>query len=556
MSQYTIGLDFGTNSCRCIIIDINNGKEISSYVHNYKFGKNGVITSKKNPLVARQHPKDYTDSIIKGIKGSIQNAGKRFNKKKIIGIGIDTTGSSPMPIDSNGNPLVYSKEFSNNINSLVWLWKDHTSYLEAEKITEIAKKIRPEYLQKCGEKYSSEWFWSKIWHLKKIDPILFKNIYSFVEICDYLPAYLSGNSHPSKIKRSACAAGHKAMFNYEWGGLPDKNFLKKLDPELAQLRDRLYDTVYNPEESAGNLSEYWSKKLGLNTGIKINIGGFDAHIGAIGAGIKTGKLVKIMGTSTCDIVIQSSKKIINSLPGICGIVENSVMSNHYGIEAGQSAVGDIFASFINNDVAESYGKNFKQKFKNLEKLAEKILPGKHGLLALDWHNGNRTILVDTMLTGLILGKTLNTKPEEMFKALIEATAFGCLKIINQIEKYKIKINEIIAIGGLTKSSLIMQVYADVTGRKIKTLKSNQVCAVGAGILASIPTNKTNYNNLKYFQKKMSVKTKKIYKPKKLNNKIYSKLYALYSDIHDAFVTNSKPIILHHVMKDLIRLRDN
>ena len=554
MNQYTIGLDFGTNSCRCIIIDINNGKEISSYVHNYKFGKSGVITNKKNPLVARQHPKDYTDSIIKGIKGSIQNAGKLFNRKKIIGIGIDTTGSSPMPIDSNGNPLVYNNKFSNNINSLVWLWKDHTSYLEAEKITEIAKKIKPEYLQKCGGKYSSEWFWSKIWHLKNIDPILFKNIYSFVEICDYLPALLSGNSHPSKIKRSACAAGHKAMFNYEWGGLPDKNFLKKLDPELAQLRERLYDTVYNPEESAGSLSKYWAKKLGLNAGIKVNIGGFDAHIGAIGAGIKRGKLIKIMGTSTCDIVIQPSKNTISSLPGICGVVENSVMSNHYGIEAGQSAVGDIFTSFINNDVTESYGKTFKQKFKNLERLAEKILPGKHGLLALDWHNGNRTILVDTILTGLILGKTLNTKPEETFKALIEATAFGSLKIINQIEKYKIKINEIIAIGGLAKSSLIMQVYADVTGRKIKTLKSEQVCAVGAGILASIPANK-KISNINYFQKKMSVKTKKIYEPNKLNKKIYAKLYSLYSDIHDAFGTNNKPIKLYHVMKDLIKLRD-
>ena len=555
MSKYTIGLDFGTNSCRCIIIDINNGREISTYIYKYLFGKNGVITSKSNPLVARQHPKDYTNSIIECIQGSIKKASKRLNRKNIIGIGIDTTGSSPIPIDYNGIPLAYDKKFSKNINSLVWLWKDHSSYVEAEKITEIAKKNRPKYLEKCGGKYSSEWFWSKIWHLKKIDPVLFTKIYSFVEICDYLPALLSDNSHPLKIKPSACAAGHKAMFNYAWGGLPDKNFLKKLDPALAELRDRLYNNVYNPEESAGTLSKYWAKKLGLSPGIKINIGGFDAHIGAIGAGIQTNKLVKIMGTSTCDIVIQPSKKVIKLLPGICGIVENSVISNHYGIEAGQSAVGDIFASFIHNDVNENYGVNFNEKFKKLEKLASKIKPGKHGLLALDWHNGNRTILVDTMLSGLVLGKTLNTRPEEMFKALIEATAFGCLKIINQIEKYKIKITEIIAIGGLAKSPLIMQVYADITGRKIKTLKSDQVCAVGAAILASISNNRC-FNNFNSIQKKMSVKTKKVYKPQPKNNKIYLKLFKLYSNIHDAFGIQGKPIELYHVMKDLIRLRDN
>lgn len=555
--KYSIGFDFGTNSCRGILVNIKNGKEECDQVYNYKIGTNGVVLSKTNPLLARQHPIEYSNSLIYCAKKIIDKAKKKipnFNADQIVGIGVDTTGSSPMPVDEKGIPIAFKKKYKNNPNALVWLWKDHTSYKEAEKITTVANKYFPSYLKNIGGKYSSEWFWSKILHLKNIDPDLFNSIYSFVEICDYIPALLAGNTNPLELKRSACAAGHKALYNIKWGGLPSKKFLKKLNPSLVFLRDQLYHNVNSPEESAGQLSKYWSKKLGLKENIKIATGGFDAHVGAVGANIKEGILVKVMGTSTCDIVIKSGKKIVKDIPGVCGVVQNSVISNFLGIEAGQSGVGDIFASYINNNVTEHYGSTFNEKFKNLENAALKIDVGKHGLLALDWHNGNRTVLIDTMLTGLLIGQTLQTKQHEIFKALIESTAFGSLIIIDQLEKYGVIINEIIAIGGLSKSNLIMQIYSDITGRKIKVLKSDQVCAVGSAILASCK-NKGAYKNqnLKEAQKNMSVKVKKIFKPNKKNNFLYRRVYKLYKNLHDAFGTQNKKISLHHVMKELIEI---
>lgn len=555
--KYSIGFDFGTNSCRAILVNIRNGKEECDHVYQYRSGTNGVILSKENLLLARQNPIEYSNSLIFCTKKIIEKAKKikkNFKSDQIIGIGIDTTGSSPMPVDQDGTPMAFLKKYRKNLNALVWLWKDHTSYKEAEKITRISINHFPNYLKNIGGKYSSEWFWSKILHLKNIDPILFKDIYSFVEICDYIPALLTGNINPLNIKRSGCAAGHKALYNLKWGGLPDKKFLQKLSPDLVGLRDRLYSKVYKPEKSAGYLSENWSKKLGLKKNIKIAIGGFDAHIGALGANIKENVLVKVMGTSTCDIVIVKNKKNLKNIPGLCGIVNDSVLSNYLGIEAGQSGVGDIFASYIKNNVSEFYGKTFNQKFKSLEKLAVKIPAGKHGLLALDWHNGNRTILVDSVLSGLLIGQTLHTKQHEIFKALIESTAFGSLKIIDQIEKFNVPIKEIVAIGGLSKSDVIMQIYSDITGRKIKVLKSNQVCAVGSAILASCE-NKDGYKNLKKTQKKMSVKIKKIYQPNKENNFIYKKIYKLYSNLHDVFGIKNKKKSLHHVMKELITIRD-
>jgi len=556
--KYALGFDFGTNSCRGILVNIKNGKEECEYVYGYKFGEKGVITNKNNLLLARQHPVEYLNSLVfctKKIILYMQKQKSKFNKIQIIGIGVDTTGSSPMAVDKHGTPLAFNKKYKGNLNALVWLWKDHTSYKEANLITKIANKSFPNYLKNIGGKYSSEWFWSKILHLKKIDPKLFKDAYSFVEICDYIPSVLAGNTNPLHLKRSICAAGHKALYNNKWGGLPSKNFLKKFDTQLGTLRDRLYNKVYSPEESAGYLSTYWATKLGLKENIKIAMGGFDAHIGAIGANIKENILVKVMGTSTCDIVIIKNNKNVRNIPGVCGIVNNSVLNNYLSIEAGQSGVGDIFASYINSNVTEYYGKTFNQKFRNLEKLASTITPGKHGLLSLDWHNGNRTILVDTALSGLLVGQTLQTKQHEIFRALIEATAFGSLRIINQIEKYKVPIKEIIVIGGLSKSNLIMQIYSDITNRRIKILQSEQVCAVGSAILATC-NNKEGYKNISEAQKRMSVKIKKIYTPNKKNNLIYNKIYSLYVDLHDSFgLKKNTKKSLHHIMKKLIIIRD-
>jgi L-ribulokinase len=435
MSTYSIGLDFGTNSCRSLIVDIDNGNEISTHVFNYPSGEAGVIVDKRDPNLARQNPADYLSGIESTIKESIKKAkaaAKNFSPEKIIGIGVDTTGSSPMPVDKEGTPLCFDEKFKNNPSAMVWLWKDHTSHQEAQQITDLAAKDHPEYLTKIGGVYSSEWFWSKILHCEKENKEVLNSAYSFVEICDWIPGVLVGDTNPDNLKRSICAAGHKAMYNTQWGGLPDSDFLKKLSPSLGELRNRITNQTYSAEERVGYLSKEWVDKLGLTTEVSVAVGAFDAHMGAVGAGIKEGTLVKILGTSTCDIMISPNNKSLADIPGVCGIVNESVMKNYFGIEAGQSAVGDIFLWFMNNLVPEKYGKTLDEKFANLEKAASELNPGETGLMALDWNNGNRTILVDVRLTGLLLGQTLHTKPFEIYRALIEATAFGALAIINRI----------------------------------------------------------------------------------------------------------------------------
>lgn len=426
MSKYVIGLDYGTNSCRSLIVDISNGKELASHVFPYPSGKEGVMIDPSDPNLARQNPADYILGIEVTIKEALnkaKNSEVNFKSEDIIGIGVDTTGSSPLPVDIDGQPLCFNSKFKDNPASYVWLWKDHTSYEEAALITETAAKIRPQYLAKIGGVYSSEWWWSKILHCKNVAPDIYENAFSWVEICDWIPAYLTGKLDPLKIKRSICAAGHKAMFNTEWGGLPDEEFLNTLSPGLGNLRSRLYDNAYTSDKLLGYLSEEWADKLGLHTNIAVAVGAFDAHMGAVGAGVSEGTLVKILGTSTCDIMTSPSNKKLNDIPGVCGIVNGSVMDGYFGIEAGQSAVGDIFLWFVNNLVSEEYGKTQDEKFKNLEESASKLKPGESGLLALDWNNGNRTILVDVRLTGLLIGQTLHTKPHEIYRALIPVIAF-------------------------------------------------------------------------------------------------------------------------------------
>ena len=560
MNKYTIGLDFGTNSCRSLIVDITNGNEIASHVFEYPSGEAGVIINHDVPNQARQNPADYLLGIETTIKEAIRKAKEtepNFSSNDIIGIGVDTTGSSPMPIDSNGNPLCFQDKFKDEPAAMVWLWKDHTSYTEAQAITELAGKIRPQYLAKIGGVYSSEWFWSKIWHCQKENPDVYNAAYSFVEICDWIPAVLSGNINPKNLKRSICAAGHKAMYNEQWGGLPDTEFLERLSPELGELRNRIVNKAYPTEERSGYLSGEWSKKLGLTTNIAIAVGAFDAHMGAVAAGVKTGTLVKIMGTSTCDIMVYPNNKALADIPGVCGIVNGSVMDGYYGIEAGQSGVGDIFLWFVNNLVPDSYGKTIDEKFINLEKSAAKVKPGESGLMALDWNNGNRTILVDTRLTGLLLGQTLLTKPHEIYRALVEATAFGALAIIDRIEEHGVTINEVVNCGGLAiRNTLLMQIYADVIGRPMKISRSEQTPALGAAIFAAISAGKraSGYDNIDQAQTAMTG-ISKVYNPIKENHDVYEKLYQIYKQLHDGFGTRNWQGNMFNVMKDLLDIRD-
>lgn len=560
MKKYALGLDFGTNSCRSLIVDLADGKELSSHVSDYPSGSDGVLLDPKDPNVARQNPEDYHQSLMESVQEAIAQAKQddpEFSPENIIGIGADTTGSSPMPVDDKGTPLGLLPKFKDNLNAMVWLWKDHSSHAEAAQITEQAREIRPQYMAKVGGTYSSEWFWSKILHCKNTDPEAFKAARSFVEFCDYIPALLGGDTRPDRIIRSVCAAGHKAMYNEEWGGLPDREFLSSVDPEIGRLRDRLYEKAVPSDRLAGHLSKEWAEKLGLQPGTAIAVGAFDAHMGAVGAGIKEGTLVKILGTSTCDIMVSPKHKGLEDIPGVCGIADGSVLPDYYGIEAGQSAVGDIFLWFVNHLVPESYGKTPDERFKNLENKAARQKPGEHGLIALDWNNGNRTILVDVRLSGLLIGQTLHTQAHEIYRALIEATAFGALTIINRIEEFGVKVEDVVNCGGLaTKNPFLMQIYADITGRPMKLSRSDQTCALGAAIFGAVVAGKEKggFSTVDDAQKALTG-IKETYTPDPEKHNIYKEMYLLYSQMHDAFGTVSWSGILHNVMKDLISLRE-
>ena len=488
MANFAIGLDFGTNSCRSVIINVDNGEELATSVYSYPSGELGIITDQTDPNVARQNPQDYISGLEFIIKESLKGAERDFpdfDSDNIIGIGVDTTGSTPIPVDDECRPLSLNDKFKDNINALVWLWKDHTAYEEAEEITKLANDIRPQFLERCGGTYSSEWWWSKILHLKRIAPEVFNSAHSFLEHCDYIPALLSGVNDISLVKRSVCAAGHKAMYCPSWGGLPDKEFLGLLDPELEELRDRLYETAYPSNHAAGSLSLEWAEKTGLREGIPIAVGAFDCHMGAVACGVKEGVFTKILGTSTCDITVVPESQNVDHIPGVCGVVNGSVLPDHFGVEAGQSAVGDIFLWLVNNIVPDSYGSTMDEKFETMEKLMSNDAPGSSGLIALDWNNGNRTILVDVRLSGLLLGQTLHTKAHEIYRAYIEATAFGALTIINRIEDYGVKIKEVVTTGGLSvKNTVLMQIYADILDRPLKVAKSDQTCAVGAALFGA------------------------------------------------------------------------
>ena len=446
--------------------------------------------------------------------------------------------------------MVFQKKFANNPNAMAWLWKDHTSVVEADEITAAARKKKPEYLAKCGGTYSSEWFWAKILRCSRVAPGVFRAAHSWVELADYVPAFLTGTEHPDDFTACVCAAGHKAMYSADWGGYPKKTFLKSIDPKLADVRDSLQKEAKSIDYAVGGLTDEWAEKTGLTAGIPVAAGAFDCHLGGVGVGIAPGTLVKVIGTSTCDIAVAPGKTELPDIPGLCGIVKGSILPGFWGLEAGQSAVGDIFNWFV------GYVKPDGLDHATLDKQASKLKPGESGLVALDWNNGNRTVLVDQRLTGLLMGQTLYTTPAEIYRALIEATAFGALTIINRMEEYDVKIKQVVACGGIAeKSAITMQIYADVTGRPVKISRSAQTCALGAAIAGAVVAGKKagGYNSFKAAQKEMTGLKKKVYTPNKEAHAIYKKLYACYMAMHDAL---GKPDgSLSHVMKDMLDVRN-
>ena len=552
-AKYTIGLDYGTNSVRTLIVDTAAGREVGTAVWNYEHGTAGVILS-RDPNLARQHPADYVKGAEITIQRALADAKKKvrgFKPDQVVGIGVDTTGSTPLPVDANGQPLAFNKKFARNPAAMAWLWKDHTGVAEAGEITELARKIRPQYLAKCGGIYSSEWFFSKILHCLRTAPEIFNAAHSWIELSDFVPAELTGTLAPGKFFAGVCAAGHKAMWNASWNGYPDAEFLSQLAPKLGELRSRLPKRVYAVDRAVGGLTAAWAKRTGLKAGIPVAVGAFDAHLGAIGSGVAPGTLVKIIGTSTCDITVWPGGEKLADIPGLCGIVKGSVLPGFYGLEAGQSAVGDIFNWWVN--YIQPGGKK-AGSHEELTRGAARLQPGESGLLALDWNNGNRTILVDQRLTGLLAGQTLYTTPPEIYRALIEATAFGALAIINRFEEHRVKIEQVVNCGGIAdKSPLTMQIYADVTGRPMKLSRSAQTCALGAAIAGAVVAGA--HKDFASAEKAMTGLKAKIYRPDSRAHGVYRELYALYKTLHDAFGTREWSGNLHDVMKKLIEIRN-
>jgi L-ribulokinase len=546
---FTLGIDFGTNSARALVVRSKDGAELGSCVAAYPSGRQGVLLDPRDAHLARQNPADYLTAMQECVRGALAQArrARGFSPSRVVGVGVDTTGSSPIPVDRLNVPLAMRPKWRRNLAAQCWLWKDHTSWREAARITQVAARLRPEYIAKCGNTYSSEWFWSKVWHCLAVAPDVFRAAYSWVELSDWVPSVLAGVNDPTKVVRGICAAGHKALYSDDWGGLPDKKFLAALDPRLAPLRDRLYDRAHDATNAAGLLSPEWADLFGIPAGIPIAIGEFDVHYGAIACGVREGTLVKVIGTSTCDCAVVSAKKRVRDIPGICGIVPGAILPGYYGIEAGQSAVGDIFNWWVETVCRGDAGLHAR-----LTAEAAALAPGQSGLLALDWQNGNRTVLVDPRLTGLLVGCTLHTTQAEVYRALIEATAFGARAIIERIRKYGVPIRRIVCAGGIAeKNPLLMQIYADVTGCTLHVAGSNQACALGSAISAAVLAGE--HRDFATAQRRMTSLRKVAYRPDPGRRRTYGRLYRQYMILHDGFGGVRRSAGLAGVMKELLAI---
>ena len=531
---FTIGVDYGTNSVRAVVVDCGTGRTVATHVFDYPSGEQGILLDPRDPHLARQHPGDYVEGLRASVTRALEaaDADTDFSRAAVIGIGVDTTGSTPMPVDARARPLALDPRWASNLAAQAWLWKDHTAAGEAAAITATAREHAPYLLAPIGGTYSSEWFWSKIWRCLKVAPEVFDAAASWVELADFIPALLAGIDDARGVPRGICPAGHKALYSEAWGGLPPKAFLARLDPKLADLRDRLYDRAHPADRPAGHLSDSWAETFGLPVGLPIAMGAFDAHYGAIGAGVRTGTLVKIIGTSTCDCAIAPADGQQAEIPGICGIVRGSILPGYDGIEAGQSAVGDILKWWV-----EEICQGDEALHAALSAEAAALAPGQSGLVALDWNNGNRTILVDPRLTGLILGQTLHTTRAEVYRALIEATAFGARAIVERLTSCGVPIDRVVCCGGIAeKNALFMQIYADVLGSPMLVSGSPQTPALGSAIAAAVAAGVAagGYGTFEAAQARMAAPEARRYDPAPAARAVYNDLYGIYRELHDTF----------------------
>ncbi len=502
MNEYVIGVDYGTDSVRSILVNAANGEEIAASIFYYPRWKEGLYCNAAENQF-RQHPLDYVEGLEHTIKGCLQKAGPDITQH-VKAISVDTTGSSPVAVDKTGTPLAMTEGFENNPNAMFVLWKDHTSVEEAAQINEYATKFPINYLQYVGGIYSSEWFWAKLLHVLREDEAVRNKIASWVEHCDWVPFLLSGGTDVTKLKRGVCSAGHKALWAEAFDGLPPNDFFSSLDPLLDGFTKKLFTETYTADKAVGNLSQEWATKLGLSTNVVIGVGAFDAHMGAIGGQIEPYHLSKVMGTSTCDILVAPLSDIEGKLvKGICGQVNGSVIPNMIGLEAGQSAFGDIYAWFksilewpaknllqdssvIDSATAEKLQQEMSDKLiATLSAQAAALTPDENAVLAVDWMNGRRTPDANQLLEGAITNLSLGTNAPKIFYALVEATCFGAKAIVDRFIDEGIPVKGLIGLGGVAKKSpFIMQMMADVMNMPIRIHKSEQTCALGAAMCAA------------------------------------------------------------------------
>jgi len=541
--KYVIGLDYGSDSARAVIVNAETGEELASSVKYYPRwmeGKYCVPTANQY----RQHPQDYVDALEYTVKDALSKC-PAGTGEQVVGIAFDTTGSTPVFTDKNGTPLSLLPEFAENPNAMFVLWKDHTAIKEAQEINDLCARWDIDYSSYEGGIYSSEWFWAKALHVLRADEKVRNAAYSIVEHCDWLPGLLTDTTNPSKLFRSRCASGHKAMWLEKWGGLPSEQFLTTLDPLLAGYRERLYTDTYPSNQKTGNLTEEWAGRLGLTTNVAVAVGAFDCHTGAVGAEVTPGALVRVIGTSTCDIMVASYEEMGHKLiPGICGQVDGSVIPGMIGLEAGQSAFGDVYAWFKNvvawpvvNVLSKTTLIDEATKQKLIDETMDQIIPAlsieaakvpvsESTVLATDWMNGRRTPDANQKVKGTITGLNLGSSAPLIFRALVEATAYGSKAIVDRFIENGIEIKEIIGIGGIAlKSPFVMQTLADVLNMPIKVAKSEQACAFGTSMFAAVVAGV--YDKVEDAQAAMGMGFASEYFPNKENVELYKELYKNY-----------------------------
>ena len=532
MDKLVVGVDFGTDSCRSLVVNCTTGREVASHTAFYPRWKKGLFCDPSANRY-RQHPQDYIDSLEEAIQGTV-NQLTVAERENIVAIGIDTTGSTPCLTDREGTPLALLPEHADNPDAMFVLWKDHTAIAEADEINRLAHSWETDYTSRSGGTYSSEWFWAKALHLLRADERIREKAYSLIEHCDWVPALLTGNLKPENIKRSRCAAGHKGMWADEWGGYPSQAFFSALDPLLDRFAGHLNNKTYTSDTSAGKLTKAWSERLKLPEGIDVAVGILDAHAGAIGAGIKAHTMVKIIGTSTCDIVITPTEDIGDrTISGISGQVDGSVVPGLTGLEAGQSAFGDVYAWWkeilswsLNLFPEEQRADVANRILPLLNEEAEKLPVTDSDAVAVDWLNGRRTPFADQTLKGGIVGITLATTPAQIYKSLVEATAFGSRAILEHLKKEGVKVKEVIGVGGISlKSPYVMQTLSDIMGMPIKVAAAQQSGALGVAMCAAVAAR--IFPSVEAAQARLEQGDLALYTPDKSKKDIYDARYVRY-----------------------------